>query len=494
MRFLTIIFLLCVVGLAQAQQSEPEERWWWAYRASTGEVLAYNGDGEVNVILDDVEGYEGFYKAFPFRNAIDITPDTILAVARVQGEFGLYKLSYDSAALLETLSDLNETTDDSYAYQFIVADAPYVVMTHLLTSTVNLYVYNIENGAVFSFPIYQKFHPYCPEYRYVEAMRDCFGISSREHVIRYVEDAPLDEENVDWVLRELNLITGETRILFRQNLPQLRKYSVGCKPDKPGTQWLCYSHEEVPEEHGYSLSYYIIRADGSVQTLLEDADEQLQYHMDAGFGYDNEIIFIDARNDPTFKFDIYALNQRQPETIVVNSEYFIPILFNTMRRFANGRIMLNGFGYYFLIETDGRVAYMGKSFCCHLREPISSDYRWIITTSQVEDDWEWWLWDTQEGRQLFEISGIEVYGRTNFTDYGLIIGKEWVYRYTDAAPLSLPAELDGEYHDVLPDGTLLYYQPQAAELREAGIYRYNPDTDDTNLLVADAAPIYILKE
>jgi hypothetical protein len=491
MRSLTIIFLLCVVGLAQAQQSEPEERWWWAYRESTGEVLAYNADGDSKVVLDGVQRYQENNDTAVFRTAIRVTPDTMVAVAKVNGEYGLYKFVRDSVQLMESLPNLNEDVKNArYAYQFIVADAPYVVMTGFPAGAYLLDVYNIENNRKVLFEIDADF--YCPDHIFIETIKNCFGISGEENVIRYAAGS-LDEEDATWTITEQNLVTGETKPIYTYIRNPEEEFSDWCQPDKVGLRWICVNQEGDLTDW---YAYYIIQADGSILNITKKTPGLAGFYVGADVSEENDILFTDVRDAPIYKIKIYPPNQNEPEVITAYSTYPIhSMFFRKIRRFPNHLLIQEDIGRYFLIKNSGEVTYIGASLCCHIIEPVSSDYRWLITDFPSGDDWGLWLWDTQQGQQLFEINDMdEVYGGTNFTDFGLIIGKEWVYRYTDAAPLSLPAELDGEYHDVLPDGTLLYYQPQATELRGAGIYRYNPDTSEISLLVADAAPIFILKE
>ena len=125
-RFILLIFLLFLMTApvyAQNTTADSETKWWWAWREQTGELIAFNAEGETNVIAE-IETINHFSR---------LNEDTALAILQTGDTFGLYKLTSQASIQLDYQVDgVFEGSFDSNksgSYLLLIVEDNYAVIS-----------------------------------------------------------------------------------------------------------------------------------------------------------------------------------------------------------------------------------------------------------------------------------------------------------------------------------------------------------------------------
>jgi hypothetical protein len=477
---LVLMILLPSVIVAADEPASADDRWFWAWREATGELVAYNLQGDTNTILTGMQSSDDFRVV---SSAVRLDADRMIAILKVNEDTGLYLLAYDSATLFDDL-------EQSAGYYFLYAQLPYVVMVAYNDRSA-FYLLNGDTGAVMPFPQATSIrHVLCTLSGMSLNMNPCLGISRDGTKLRYMVNQSVDsEEPPIWSLVERDLITGAEHEFFAvddsiRTHPDARHQATDCQPDRYGDRWLCSVYAESSANSW--RDYFIVYPDGTRTPLLENNPYMV---VEAYIGYDDEIVIDNpvSCEDGVCYFEIYPAAGGAMYEIAYQTGSYPGLPATHFRQFDTGQIMRYSTGYYALFRDNGKIRELGRSFCCESYEVISPDLRWLVSSM----DNHWYLWNLAEGRRIAELddSAYPFYDRI-FSDYGLVMAGRWVYRFGDEAALEIPEAYTGKFFNVVADRTLLYHQDKATESLEVGIYRYNPETDAMTLLLAGATPIF----
>jgi hypothetical protein len=185
---------------------------------------------------------------------------------------------------------------------------------------------------------------------------------------------------------------------------------------------------------------------------------------------------------------IYQLPLTQGEAIplsLVNSTLFV----------------LTDLQEYWMLGADGSAVKLGiKSK--HILNPayftLSPDSRWLLVGTEDNERPGYRVWDTYLQKFVVnvtrdEIKSVWIYFRNGgflfYEDEGTKIS---FYKQDEDRLFELPNGKYVDYLSLLPDHQLLYVRGGEAMLREPGIYTYDLNTKQFQLLVKDVFPLSIL--
>lgn len=473
-RFFSFIFLLFLAAApvyAQNTITDSETKWWWAWREQTGELLAFNAEGDTNVIAE-IETINHFSR---------LNEDTALAILQTGDEYGLYKLTSQASIQVDYQVDgMFEGSfdyDNSGAYQLLAAEGDYAVISG--SSHRELWLFNMITNTLE--PLDQLLHTsnHCSydlsglPYR----MEACLRFSEDGHYLRYIADISSATSEDQFALRERDLATGvEENFYVPTGLPDANSTNIDCESGAYGEQWLCYRYSEFDT---YAAgAYWLVNRAGEMRTLIE---ESLYGGYWWGIYFSRDSLIVNERRcngecsiivkPPDGGFAQWFVIPQN--TITSDQIYYVVPL-------SNGNLLLSANSKKYTLTATGELQELGAIYCCEVIDTTSPDYRWIIVATEQGAT----IWDLERNQEKFTVAtSLPI---TLYTSKGFVINNRWVYFNNDDSLLELSIGENGGIVDMLPERTLLYEQVEANDEFARGIYRYDPETDTYTELVADA--------
>lgn len=476
-----LILLLLPASLAFADEpAQTDARWFWAWNETMGELSSFNAAGQSNVLLENTQPYHIRYRHHYLIYRVNA--EKALIILKVDGLYGLYLLTPDHATLLYSMSYMDDDLSQWVDYIDMVSDVqyPYIAFTH------RPYLVNIETEAVIDVEVGEM--PARMNCGWYMDNINCPRLSADGSRFRYL--AASDTDDVRWKLLEFDIATGKTRTAFeyRSEIPLPDDAYFNCEPDSDGEYWFCRLEDvrEVEGKYNVRTVFFLVGRDGSYRVMHEAPN---LISLEYSWNPDDRLILYHTDCENACRFEIYDPRADVWEFMPLDTDITSGSS-SKYRVFDNGRAVIRKGGDYLLVDKVGQVTNVGLVACCHFTVPESRDMRWFVNWSNNEG---FALWDARSGEIAAPINtGEDV--SSFLVQNGLIYTwTPWVYRFGDAAPLDLPDIYDGVFFEILDDGTLLYYPPEApdtTESLETGIYRYNPDTGSMTLLLAGATPLF----
>jgi hypothetical protein len=476
MKFKSLLVLVLVIlswALPGPVGAQADDTWYFA--VGEGQLVAYALGGEVNVLVetgvdDGVYGWR-------------LGPQSALvALSVADGLYHYYHLTPDAAQPLtfdfetEGLSPPEAANGKLAAYR-----DPYVVL--MLSERPHLgLLADMDTGMVtpLQHPLYYPFNLYSARF------------SADGQLLRYMGSAPDDSQ--PWRLQERDLASGEERTIHTLSLETNLPYIT---TDTYGEQWIV----SVRGDEGHSET--LLDSDGSSEVLPGDQiseghtltqlfeDDVIAYvpcndqcELQLNPGTENESVLfvvpqITSRIEPIARVDDQTLLvQMQYDYLLLEDEPGADMAFKsaeTLGFWALGTV----------IPTRGDALWSG---------------RWLATVDQPLSPTAYRVWDGVSKDFVLEggPGAADTFWIASLTygDGGVLVmeqtleeARAQLYRAADGAVIELPAISNGEYVDVLPDGTVLYSQVSGSETLTKGIYHYDPDTETYTLLVEAVKPI-----
>lgn len=469
---LGIIALLWVLPTPVGAQ-ENDTAWYFA--VGEGQLVAYTVSGEVNVLLEaGVNNSIYGWRLGP--------QSALVALAEAEGLYYYYHLTPDTARLLTFDSEMDGLPQASVSAGKLAAyREPYAVL--ILSDRVpSGLLVDMEAGLVTPLE-YQMYYPMT-----MYSAR----FSADGQSLRYMGSTP--DENQTWMLQEHDLTSGKESTIHTL-APQAGKPYI--TTDTYGEQWIV----SVRGDAGYSD--ILLGSDGSSEVLPRDqimegstftqlfkddiiafvpCDSQCWMLLNPGTPNESSVFVvprITARIEPVARIDDLTL------LVKIKSDYLL--LEDESGKGFKPAVMLGYSALGQVIPTLGKELWSG---------------RWLVTVDQPTNPTMYRVWDSiskdfvLEGgpgeADVFWIAAL-TYGSGGVlvSERTLAEGRAQLYRTVDGAVIELPPLVSGDYVDVLPDGTVLYYQFYDDKTLVSGIHRYDPDTETYTLLVEGMKPIQL---
>lgn len=467
----TVIAGLMLVSSGGTAQSQAGvlEKWYFAYKHATGEILAYNAGGQVNSLVQVDPNPDRNYRA------LRIDEQTALATLPLAGDFGVYLLTSDEARPLSTSTFDPEALDSGLAPLRLQSyHPPYAVVSQLgdVPRATGLLM-NRDAGTIELLseqPVLFQNSAY---------------FSEDGTTLRYVH-ALESEKPEDWVIVERIMATGEERELYNISDELIPSLST----DRYGERWL---YQQRNRENRSVISW-LITADGVEQIAQENIeaaqmrrifeDAIFSQPVDCGSGCDLSLAPIEGGDATIFpRFDkgyvAHPFFQPNADNLIVFSD----------------RV-------FWLLGTDGAATKIGVWLPQNMVTPIDdmsspANGRWLLVITGEDEANGFAVWDMAEGEYKLnqQVNDGVLLMRIIAGAGGFLVEqlskRTWLYQESNDTITELPMEesKQGFYFDLLADGAVLYVQYQPVEDRQAGIYHYDPASGTYTLLVEDVTPI-----
>lgn len=472
-RFILLIFLLFLMTApvyAQNTTADSETKWWWAWREQTGELIAFNAEGETNVIAE-IETINHFSR---------LNEDTALAILQTGDTFGLYKLTSQASIQLDYQVDgVFEGSFDSNksgSYLLLIVEDNYAVISG---SAGREWLFNMVTNTLdpLDQPLHTSNHCGYDISGLPYGMEACLRFSEDGRYLRYVADISA-ESNDRFALRERDLATGEEENFYIPvGLPGEYSTNIDCESGAYGVQWLCYRYSEFDT---YTVvADWLVNRRGQTRTLMEES-------LSGGFGWAriylsrDDLVILNNQCEQACWIDIIPSTEIFAQRFALTPDGPQPYMIRGVTLLSNGNLLLSANSKKYVLNATGELQELGAIYCCEVLDTTSPDYRWII----VATDQGATIWDLESNQAKFTVpTSLPI---TLYTSKGFVINNRWVYFNGDESLLELSIDENGGFVDMLPERTLLYEQSEANDELARGIYRYDPETDTYTVLVAEA--------
>jgi hypothetical protein len=481
MRLVLLALFVCALPThAQETIPEPDTKWWWAGRESARELIAFNAEGDSNVIAH-----------FDFGYVSRVNNDTALGVLSVDGAVALYKLTPQSAIRLAAVyGDAVTITNLGYTmsrFRVLASAGTYAIVPGAFRQ---LWLVDLTADTAVPLDMPVSFdRTRCAadmgdDYLYFET---CVRFSEDGRFLRYAGEIPPADENdrVSVALRERNLATGEEHTFYiPPRLEDANYDEVRCEAGAYGEQWLC--HRESEFELYPLAEHWLVNLEGETRTLLQDTLSNVRWSL---YFSRDRLILVDKQCIAVCLVDVYSpsLTSRQPFLLPDAINYAIQVVPLP----NDGVFIRDASGTYYTATAAGEWQELGRAYCCDGPETYTPDYDWVVTLD--EGSLEGTVWDLATNQATFHLPPDEAYPSILYTDYGIVINSRWLYYNGAESPLELPFKGFGYgwVEDMLADGTLIYEQRFGGrEALPQGIYRYDPAAKTYTPLVLNATMFF----
>ncbi|MEO8609254.1 MAG: hypothetical protein ABI690_15290 [Chloroflexota bacterium] len=450
---------LLLFSLPVAAQDRQSEKWYWGWDSNTHELFAYSENGETNLLLTDVlENVD--YSWYIWR----VSEDRAIALIHTSNQLALYSIGSIKAEKLVTelnsqafepfISRQNGLRLEAYQYPYMVLSTWYSLdkKTSRPAFLVNLAINTVGylNDSV--------------------ALGFCCRFTPDGHSLRYItSDGGYESPSI--TLHERALDTGIEKVLYTDA-------SGNAESDKNGERWL------FPEGENGLSQYRIFDVSTGTGEVIYQRDPA-EYYSDYDFVDDDLISYqplcetdctlqLEAMDGDTY---LYTL----PDTHGGSSIY-------SFDRLTDNKLIIGRPYDYWLLSVDTPPKFIGYVYSDGVGPITDSPDGRFSVISDTENypqmrrmiiDWktlEILLTLTEEPESLFEAT----YNQEGFLINPLDNRKGIMYRYANREVIRLPEKLQGNFFDILPDGSVLY---QTSASTNPQISRYFPQSDETKLLV-----------
>ncbi len=451
--------LVCVLGLfllaTSAAVAQDVEKWYWALTwKETGEsgLVAYTIDGVVKPLLendlvrDTAQGWR-------------LGPDSALALLSEPEQKALYYLT-DEAATRITVPEAVSLQQGSWAAYKRSGDYAIIANMDRLPAGPALVV-NIATLEARALPA----EHITPLY---------FNALTFSRDGRYLRYAGANDGR--WSIREYKLETGDEReIAFLEQNPV-----AIVTADTYGEHWLHSARERR-----------LIAVDGTVLDTFTMSREQpvaRSIFRDDFLRFDSlcvedcELVFESFESGETRTFTLPEMDGVPQPVIAIDADRMLFLVSDSL----------------WLLNTDGsgsRIGYWTPRFISlPLTSLLSPDRRYLMVLADPDEP-AYRVVDLDSGETVMEKFADSRFHLSQiiYMPDGFVMAEDFVryrfYRYADASLTELPEE--NIYFDQQGNG-LLRAVHSADQGR--GIYRYDLESGDSTLIVADAIPIYTRDE
>ncbi|MEO8395076.1 MAG: hypothetical protein ABI700_18915 [Chloroflexota bacterium] len=455
------------ISLAQSATAKPDTKWWWAWRESSRELIAFNAEGDSSVIATDLASIHRFAR---------VSNDTAFAVLEIGGEFAPYKLTPQSAVRINfpTEVSFSPNANGYTAFGIAATQGAYVV----LTTYTQLWIYDLNTNEVQA----------VDRALTSNGCSNCVGFYRNGRFLRYPAPPSSDESEAQFVVQERELATGVERTLYiARGEPGAKNVSINCKEGAQGERWLCSGHSEF-SNYGVD-AVWLVDLRGQTRTLL--AQSLFSYTWQIYYSRDS-LIILDERcmQDCTIEIETQAGYPAQsfklpPQSLIPSDIYgVIPL--------SNENLLLGAQGKNFILSKAGQLQELGYTYCCEALDTKSPDLHWIVLATDAGASAT--VWDLETSQAKFVIHD-SIWPNIVYTDSGFIVSDQlsdekrspsWVYFNNADSLLEISTDENGSFTDMLPDHALIYEQREDSTDLATGIYRYDTESKTYTPLVPGA--------
>lgn len=451
--FIIIALVVTLTGTGVSAQEDVEE---WRFAFMRGSIAAYNLKGEMNVVLEVDEIISG----------ARLGPQAALVEVVVDDTTAIYKLTPDSAEPLVFDFDLEALEHPLETLTLVSPDGTHAVLFSSYSlapaALVNL---ETNTGELLTDLI---LHP-----------QNCCRFSADGAFLRY-PSGKISEDEV-WTLWERDLATGEERAIHEYTR------AVPLTPDRYGEYWLYSAGLNADTQ---TWSYTLVQADGTTETIDEFPATQ-EYAIYWTIMSDVMVAYNAACGEDC-TVEVHPLPEGEPVTYSMPSteEHLVP-LYRSDAGLLTWHQMAE---LWFLPAGDSEAELIGFS-PMGLRYEIGN--RWVVV-ADAPDSTKFKVWDNLNQTFVMEdeSAGDRMFSSLYENEAGFLLvdlsaagAPTYLYREGAGEVIKLP---DGRYFELLADGSVLGWGEVETEGELAsGIYRYDPDTGESTLLVEEMAPLLL---
>ncbi|MCA0452348.1 MAG: hypothetical protein LCI00_00010 [Chloroflexi bacterium] len=453
-RFITLFVILFMTFSVSKASEEQSQKWYYAWRDSTQELLAYTADGQVNTLLT---GHR-------VNNLWQEEGETAIALVIDETHYSFFKLTPTEAIPIDAEFDNHiDPYNVNFGGRFYTGS--YFLISSSQQPEKVLVDLNKLQAKVLN---HRRSHD--------------FVLSENRELIRFFSDVGEDGKS-QLELWEYKLDTGDERLIYRQDN---NSSMLSCSSYRYGDQWLC--HQEMDTVDGNILRYFLINEDGTTTKIIDDQQYQLRWIV---YSSDNDdLIIFDKLCMVQCSVEVYPRGELQPKVYPIDSKY-LPLQekfgFIGFWVISNG-LLFSDSAKVFRVKSDGTFKELGENICCHDVGTWSPDGKWLVLWS---DDFEKTrVWNLDEDKLEFEYVNSEMVSLVEYFEGGFVLtegcSSTQVYLYSTKEPMQFMGDPCTFIFRILSDDTFLIDDSLNNGDLDEGIYHYDPMTDTYTLLIADA--------
>lgn len=441
-------------SLSTINAQSPDPEWRYAVKIDEEQLVAYNLEGEVNVLLE----LEQFNPIVRIRFADN---NALLGLRQADGTVVYYHLTPQSAEVVEMDAARRRVIQtDRYA---VLSGDPQIERSPLV-------LYNAETRQAETLQGFAT--TILPPIR-------CCGFSADGQILRYLSFEAADSEQ--WSVIERRLDTGEERVFYTPDVVfDEDLYWEYLVTDSHGERWVWDYYDNEAEQ----VNLILVHSDGSSEVrqnrVYDEApaanngflgDFYVERPLACETGCEMLVQAADGEGVNLQGLDHHFLN-----LIRLNEDQFVGIG-----------------GETWLLSTDAEPQFIGAAItsAVSVQNFLSPDKRWITLLDDVENPTTLCIWDTSTQTRVLEIpleTGVEYQPLVvRYSPYGQIISMNQEnqrthvgFEYATGNSITYPL-VESEYRDyneILADGSVLFLHNQLEPSMNLGIWRYDPVTGD----------------
>ncbi len=457
-RFGLILIFVFSMGLgvlpSPSTAQDVETQWFYAYNYDTYELVAYNPQGDINVLFSS----EFLIRVRPLVIFPDLSALVVFEFPDEREAF--YHLTPTVAELIQVSETdnwrpviqndryvvLNGRRVDNQYYPALVYDS----LTHRLEV--------LPNNVTYNWFIYR--------------------FSANGDYLRYLTYESDDES--PWSIVERHLETGDERVIYAASEEESGSYRP--RPDQYGERWIAPILDgDTGELHGA-----IIYKDGTYDFLRRPSDPPNSAHYDM---VNDNLIQVGRNCSPACSVTVYPLDD---DSFTLQTGNISHISFTVIN---DTSALVGSLNRFYLLTADEAPQYLGyrRLYYSPLGDPMfqveSYDQHWLVAVNDWENPLTFRIWDLPNQSLVAEFqheNGEAMDLRTvYFRPNGVVVETEypwtafWFNGETDVlTPLPMPDNEFRNYYELLPDDTLLLTTiKRADEIVAPQYWHYDPATD-----------------
>jgi len=449
-------------------QKHEVDVWNWAWQENSGQLLAYSKNGEVNILLSNLIGWVGDFWRISNSEAIGLI--------NIDYQLSLYLFDDVSATPITVVFDTeqlkfffnagNGLCLEAYKYRYLIFATRDNLGKELFRPAMILDLSTMELDLLSDSSVLN------------------FRFTTNVEQLRYIHVDQNGDTNT-FVLRERSLKNGDETII-----QEFVEISQHIESDVNGDRWLL---EERSGDDWLRNRIYHVSDNTDEVIYTRNPDELTTIYEFVG---DDLISYQFAcSTDCTLEL------QTKDGTLLT---YPLPdsangLNIHTFFRTSENNLNIGLVQENWLLHVNEQPELLGYRYGAgtHLPSSTSPDKRFsLIADSENYPPPKRMIIDIEHNEIIFTLpQDFENIAYMTFDQEGFIIntlgrGSRILYWYSTGEIVTLPDIETGEYYDILPDGNTLY--SQVTGQAETQLYRYNPQTNEAQLLLEEVLTIPII--
>lgn len=464
-RLTILIVAVCCMLSLPVSQAQDEVHWYWAWGQETGQLVAYTIDGLTHTLIEEgVTNVRGWRLGDELGLALLEKGDEVREIHLLQAE---------QTTPLQPITDQDaEKLASADSWTLVALSASHAVLAGFLRPPDwDALLVDLKSGTYAALPglVFQPFTH--------------LKFSEDGRYLRYMSRESSDAENQ--TLYERKLETGAERVIttFDEFFPVVR-------PDRFGDYWLSRVRD------GENMVFTLMTSTGQVEA---QTSQPVGGNIRETTLLEDYLVTFPVRCESNCPIILQPIPEGEPITLTLPATEGALIVIYLRQLDDTTWLVTESEGNIWLLSSNGEAEYLGIHSPKHvpqfIQQVISADGRYVLAVSDRESSSpQYGVWDTTQRELVLQSNTDSEFHilQMAYGEGGFLLTEDvrrfWLYRYSDEQVVTLPENRGRVYFEALAGGDVLFSQRGSDD---TGIYRYDPTTDTSTLLVADVWSIYM---